>query len=213
MSSSPSSLQTHALPCLSFSPLHVCLCAIVALLSCYCPRSLTITVVICYALSVCFSLSLRSPRVLSVAPIAAKFTHFLNLCKYRSLLRRLLAIDPRHRPNAIELLAHPYFSTPHAHMLHRDRFLIRSDDKIRQIREVCDEKSRDVPPIELTVSRAHIVNDVVEVFSAMTLDEDMLAPLHTQLLEDNGESGEDMGAVSDDMFTEFFSRILAPELG
>ena len=43
----------------------------------------------------------------------------------RSLLKRLLSIDPRSRPSAIELLAHPYFSTPHAHMLHKDRYLIR----------------------------------------------------------------------------------------
>lgn len=32
-------------------------------------------------------------------------------------------------------------------------------------------------------------------------------------LEDSGESGEDMGAVSDDMFTDFFARILDPDLG
>ena len=32
-------------------------------------------------------------------------------------------------------------------------------------------------------------------------------------LESTGESGEDMGAVSDDMFTEFFTQVLNPELG
>ena len=133
----------------------------------------------------------------------------------RSLLERLLDVNPANRPSASDALVHPFFTTSFSDRLVASGEILRQDDKLEAVRALIKQvrhlHSQNKEKIAVDRLNGKLVSDVLEYFRRCGGDpEGARALLKVQFLN---EAGLDEGGLTSEMFTLFFDGIVTPEFG
>ena len=124
------------------------------------------------------------------------------------LIRCMLNRNPEHRPQANEILAHPYFVVPIVSDYVQNKNLVASDEKIQALRAFLHViRASQRQPTLISISRQQIVASVCSVFDQFQEGE-LLRPL---MVVFQGEQGIDEGALLSEMFTLFFQELVIKE--